>query len=188
MHLGGGVGSQPCSHLRPPQSSRRSGKRLSLIPSPPAPTLKQGTGVGIGGRSGCLAGVERGGVRAGGLAQCAAGQGFDLARAPDPGQTLVAGPAQVVPSAQLAPVLRTLGLKSRSLGLQMFWERNLKSCPVNGTLRAPPTSLLRKPLTLSCPELVFAKLDRGNTVSVFIFPWERIRQANAQIPKECHSQ
>lgn len=141
MHLGGGVGAQPCSPLRPPQSSCRSGKRLSLIPSPPAPTLKQGTGVGIGGRSGCFAGVERGGVPAGGLAQCAAGQGFDLARAPDPGQTLVAGPAQVVPGAQLAPVLRTPGLKSRSLGLQMFWERNLKSCPVNGTLRAPPTSL-----------------------------------------------
>ena len=32
-----------------------------------------------------------------------------------------------------------------------------------------------------------AEPGRGNTVSIFIFPWERAIKENAQIPKESHS-
>lgn len=110
-----------CAALLPPWSGR---------PKRPAAPITVSEGAELGARQ-----VER--VEASwpeGLAQCAAEQVLDSAGARDLGQTLVGGPAQVVPGAQLAPVLGAPGLKSRSLGLQIFRER---SCPLNGTLPAP---------------------------------------------------
>lgn len=111
-----------CAALLPPWSGR---------PKRPAAPITVSEGAELGARQ-----VER--VEASwpeGLAQCAAEQVLDSAGARDLGQTLVGGPAQVVPGAQLAPVLAAPGLKSRSLGLQIFRER---SCPLNGTLPWPP--------------------------------------------------
>lgn len=46
---------------------------------------------------------------------------------------------------------------------------------------------LGKLLALSRPGLVSAKPAKGNTVSIFISPWERVIKEAAQIPKESHS-
>ena len=59
-----------------------------------------------------------------------------------------------------------------------------------GTPPGPPPSNsfpLGKLLALSRPGLVSAKPAKGNTVSIFIFPWERVIKETAQIPKESHS-
>lgn len=120
--------------VRPPQLSRRFG-HLSLSPSPPR-YPQAGEGCGDLGMKWGARQVER----------------VEASRAGDLGQTVVGGLAQVVPGAKFVPVLRTPGLKSRSLGLQILGERSLKSGSLNGTLWAPPPQfLLGKPdAILSC--------------------------------------
>lgn len=118
------------------QSSGRSGNRLSPRPSLFHPQTGVGRSEGLGGRTGCPAGGARGGS-----ARCAAGQVLDLAEGGDLGQTLVGGRARVVPAARLAPVLGTPVPESRSQGLKIFWKESLKSCPLSGALRTPPTPI-----------------------------------------------
>lgn len=119
MRFGGGVGVQP---LLLPWSGH---------PKRPAAPITVSEEAQLGARQ--VERVEASGPE--GFAHCAAEQVLALAGARDLGQTPVGGPAQVVPRAQLAPVLGAPGLKSRSLRLHIFRER---SCPLNGTLRAPP--------------------------------------------------
>lgn len=63
-------------------------------------------------------------------------QVLDLAEGWDPGQTVVGGPARVVPAPRLAPVLGTPGPGSK--GLKIFRKEGLKSGPLSGVLRTPP--------------------------------------------------
>lgn len=75
-------------------------------------------------------------------------------------------------------------MESGSLELQVFLKRYPESCPLSWTSGFPkPAFPLEKPLVLSWAGL--AKIVRGNTASIFVFPWEReIIRENDQIPKE----
>lgn len=120
-----------------------------------------------------------------GLAQCAAGHVLGLAQAGDLGQFLVGGPAREVPGAQLAPVPGAPGWSLEASDRRPF-EKHLKGLLLKGTQRAPSA-----PLSFGKSLLHFLSLPNLTeeiTVTKFIFPWERARKANAQIPKESHSQ
>lgn len=122
MRLGGGVGAQLCSPLL------RQSPLPRLFSLPPALSgMRRSAGVRAEWDARQVERAEE--SRPQGLVQCAAGRvGF--------GQILVREPARC----PFIPVLGAPGLESRSLALQLFWK-SLESCPLNGTLWAPPTPL-----------------------------------------------